>query len=146
MPNRVKKAIKDLTQLSHDYVRRRDSTAQNLSNGEIGGLCFDCGKHSMGRDFQCGHWIPNSIGGALLRYHPHNMHGQNSGCNCGYQQEMVKIRYTLAMEAKYGKERVAGLVALKNRTIKADILFYLKMIDLYTVGDEQAIVDYLESL
>lgn len=140
MPERIKKAKKKLTELSHEFVRRRDS----IEDHTIAGNCFDCGKYGEGQNFQTGHWIPDSVGGATLRYHPHNMHGQYSGCNCGYQQEMVKIRYTQAMYQKYGEKRAMELVALKNRIIRADIIWYEKMIDLYTVGDENAIVEFLE--
>lgn len=142
MENRVKKAKKDLEILSHTFVRQRDS---KVVFG-IGGYCFDCGKYVEGRDFQCGHWIPSGSGGAILRFHPHNMHGQASGCNCGYNQEMVKINYTRAMTQKYGEKRCSELLALKNKVIKADIIFYLKMIELYEKGIEKDIVDYLESL
>lgn len=140
MPARIKRAKKELSELSHTHVRRRDS----INDTTIGGYCFDCGKYSESRDFQCGHWIPDSSGGAILRYHPHNMHGQFSGCNCGYNQEMVKIRYTQAMYQKYGELRVQSLTALKNRTIKADIIWYEKMIDLYKEGDEEKIISFLE--
>lgn len=142
MPNKLKKAKKDLEKISHDYIRRRDSRRSEI----IAGNCFDCGKWVEGSDAQCGHWIPSGSGGAILRYHPQNMNLQASGCNCGYNQEMVKIRYTQAMYQKYDEKRCTELVALKNRTIKADILFYLKMIELYEAGNEEAIITYLESL
>ena|SRR3990167_4804012 len=142
MPNRVKRAIKELKLLSHIFVRKRDS----INDFEIKGYCIDCGKLGEGRNFQAGHWIPDSVGGALLRYHPWNMNGQHSGCNCYFNQEMVKINYTRAMSHKYGENAVARLMGLKGRSIKADILFYEKMISLYKIGDEQAIVNYLESL
>lgn len=142
MINRVKKAKKTLTELSHRFIRERDSINVN----EIKGNCFDCGKLGEGSDFQCGHWIPDSVGGALLRYHPDNMHGQHSGCNVWFNSEMVKIRYTAMMYQKYGKKRVAELIGLKNRSIKADILFYERMIELYKEGDEKKIIYFLESL
>lgn len=140
MPNRVKHAKKELTQLSHDFIRRRDS----LTPAEIGGYCFDCGKLVYGQQFQCGHWITDASGGALLRYHPFNMNGQAGGCNCGYRQEEVKINYTLKMIEKYSIERVNKLRQLKNKTIKADIIWYEQMIELYKEGNQQKIVDFLE--
>jgi len=142
MPARLKKAKKDLEILSHNFVRRRDSKDKDF----IGGFCFDCGLPAEGQQFQCGHWQPSGSCGAILRYHPHNMHGQRGACNIGYVQEKVKIDYTLKMIEKYGAERVEKLRQLRNKTIKADIIFYLKMIELYTVGDEDAIVFYLESM
>lgn len=141
MPARIKKAKKELTEISHTFIRKRDS----INVDEIKGYCFDCGKLAEGRDFQCGHWIPDSVGGALLRFHPWNMHGQASSCNCGYNQEMVKINYTAKMYGKY-HDGVEVLRSLKNKTIKADIIFYLSLIDLYKKGDEDGIIKYLYSL
>ena len=142
MPNRVKHAKKELTLISHTFIRKRDSINPNT----IRGYCFDCGKLGEGRDFQAGHWIPDLVGGALLRYHPWNMHGQSGGCNMKFVQERVKINYTLRMIEVYGLTCVNQLKTLKGKSIKVDILFYEKMIELYKVGDEQKIVDYLHGL
>jgi len=137
-----KKLIKELTVKSHTFIRKRDS----VSEDKIAGYCFDCGEYAEGSQFQAGHWHPDSTGGALLRYHPHNMHGQAGKCNCKFQQESVKINYTFAMQRKYGQEYCEKLNALRYKTIKADVIFYLRMIELYDNGDEDEIVNYLESL
>lgn len=142
MPQRVKRAKVRLEKLSHDHVRRRDS----LSPEEIRGNCFDCGVFCEGQQFQAGHWQPSGSCGALLRYHPHNMHGQAGGCNMKQVQERVKINYTMKMVDKYGREYVEQLRQLRNKSIKADIIFYDRMIELYEEGDEEKIVDYLHSL
>lgn len=137
----TEKAKVELYDLSHTYIRERDSSQL----GFIAGFCFDCGTYCEGQNFQCGHFIADSKG-AITRYHPHNMHGQFSGCNMKHQQEWVKINYTQKMEDKYGREYVNKLKMMAEKTIKADLTFYQKMIELYTVGDEKAIVNYLESL
>lgn len=139
-----KKLAKQLEKISHDFIRRRDSF--NHDPNIIGGNCFDCDVQAFGQQFQCGHFIPDSVGGALLRYHPWNMHGQAGGCNMKYQQETVKINYTLKMLEKYGLTCVNRLKTLRLKSIKADSIFYTKMIELYTIGNEQNIVDYLDSL
>lgn len=142
MPQRVNKAKSTVYQLSHNFVRQRDSEEP----GTIGGFCFDCGKYDCGGNFQAGHWIPDSVGGALLRYHPRNMHGQIKGCNMKVVQERVKINYTFAMIKKYGTEYVEKLRMMQSmKTVKADIIFYERLIELYKAGDEQAICDFLES-
>lgn len=141
MPARVKRAKKQLKKISHDFIRNRDS----VNDYEFAGNCFDCGKYTEGSQFQCGHWEPDSTGGATLRYHPHNMHGQSGSCNCYFRQEQVKINYTMAMIKKYGHDRVNELLLLRNKSIKADIFFYEKMIDLYKSGVEEDIVSYLEN-
>lgn len=141
MPVRVKKAKQKLEKLSHDFVRRRDSFEPEQKRG----FCIDCGKLVEGQQFQAGHWQPSGSCGALLRYHPHNMHGQAGGCNCGYQQEQVKIRYTMAMIEKYGNDYVKELLSLKNRSIRADINFYETLIELYEEGSEEEISLYLNN-
>lgn len=147
MPNRIKSAIKRLKLISHTFVRSRDSYNPDY----IKGKCFDCDEEAEGGNFQAGHFVPDSVSGILLRYHPWNMHGQAGGCNMKYRQEQVKINYTLRMLDKYGKEKFDQLMALKNKkdknglSLRADIFFYEKMIELYRAGDEQAIVDYLHS-
>lgn len=133
---------KKLEKISHDYVRNRDSISKDV----IGGRCIDCGKYASGAYFQCGHFVASSVGGVLLRYHPRNMHGQHAGCNMFVAQERVKINYTMNMIKKYGKPYVEKLLALKQKTAKADIIFFSKMISLYEEGNEQAIADFLENV
>lgn len=137
----VKKLIKELETLSHTYIRKRDS----LTDSKLAGYCFDCKKYTEGQQFQAGHWIPNSKG-VLTRYHPHNMHGQSGGCNCQYDQEMVKINYTFAMQAKYGDEYCKKLKQMSEKVSRVGSLFYKNMIFLYKEGNEDKIVDYLERL
>lgn len=138
----INKLQKELYEVSHTYIRKRDS----ISDDKIGGYCFDCGKYEEGQQFQAGHFIPDASGGAILRYHPHNMHGQRGGCNMKHQQETVKINYTLKMIEKYGRKYVDKLKALKWKTIRADEIFYNKMIELYKAGNEKKIISYLNSL
>ena len=142
MPYRIKKAKEELVELSHTHVRRRDS----IDEDKIGGYCFDCGEYAEGQQFQAGHFEADSVGGALLRYHPLNMHGQAGGCNMKQSQERVKINYTLKMIDMYGREFVDFLRSLKKKSIKADIIFYERMIELYKAGDEVAIINYLHNL
>jgi len=140
----VKKAKEVLYKLSHTYIRRRDSKDPDF----IGGNCFTCGKWCEGGDFQAGHFEPDSTGGALLRYHPLNMNGQGGYC-CNinrHGQQRIGIEYYDRMVKKHGLKKVQALRALKQKSIKADLPFYLKMIELYETGDEKKIIKYLESL
>lgn len=137
----VKQAHKILYELSHTYIRRRDSKSKD----RIAGNCIDCGIWAEGGNFQAGHFIADSKG-VITRFHPLNMHGQAGGCNIKYQQEWVKINYTLAMIKKYGKPFVEKLKQMSEKTVRVDLSFYLKMIELYRAGDEKKIIKYLESL
>lgn len=141
MPARIKRAQKELKRLSHTHVRRRDSINPDF----IGGYCFDCGVYAEGQHFQAGHFETDAGHGVILRYHPDNMHGQSSGCNLKHRQEVVKINYTCKMQEKYGMERFNQIRQLKNKSVKADIIWYEKMIELYKEGDENKIVEFLES-
>lgn len=136
------KLEKELEKVSHDFIRERDSKDKNF----IGGNCFDCGIWAEGQQFQAGHFLPSGSCGALLRYHPHNMHGQSGGCNMKHQQENVKIRYTFSMIKKYGIKYVEKLRSMKQKSIKADVIFLQKLIDLYKKGNEKNIINYLERL
>ena len=145
MKKDTKKIIKELEKICHDYIRQRDSDNSHKGTDTVGGNCFDCGKFCEGQNFQAGHFVASGEGGALLRYHPLNIHGQSSGCNMAYSQERVKINYTLKMIDEYGREGVEQLRMLKNRTVKADWVFYEVLISLYKDGDEEAIIRFLEN-
>jgi len=144
MPVRVKRAKKKLEELCHNFVKDRDAIQGSYPRS---GYCCSCGKYVSGSDYQAGHYEPSGASGATLRYHPHNIHGQGGFCcniNRNHQQKMGNA-YTMYMIRKYGIERVHEIRNLKNKTIKADIWFYEKMIELYEKGDEKSIIEYLEN-
>jgi len=90
-----------------------------------------------------GHFIPDAAGGALLRFHPTNIHAQCYHCNInlgGYGSV-----YYSKMAEKYGQEMVDKIFQIKNYSIQADGYFYLTLIDLYDQGDEMEIIKFLES-
>lgn len=143
MTEDVKKLKKTLVKLSHDYIRRRDS----IMLDRFAGVCCTCGQWCEGGNFQCGHFMPDGSSGALLRYHPKNMHGQGGYC-CNinkHGQQRMGNDYTMFMIQKYGLKYVTKLRSLKNKNIKADFIFYQTLISLYEKGDEKEIIKYLES-
>ena len=106
--------------------------------------CFTCDKPIEKSNCQLGHFIPSSVGGAILRYHPNNLRLQCYYDNInlgGNGSEFYK-----RLLAQEGQGFIDNLFRLKNRSIKADIIFYKKMIDLYEKGDEKEIVEFLNSL
>ncbi len=92
MPARVKSAKNKLYKLSHTYIRERDS----VQSGIIAGKCCSCGALCEGGNFQAGHYEPDATGGALLRYHPHNMHGQGGYC-CNITRNHKELMLALIM-------------------------------------------------
>ena len=104
--------------------------------------CFTCDKPIEKANCQLGHFIPNASCGALLRYHPHNLRLQcyydniNLGGNGSeFYRQLVETE---------GQAYVDNIFRLKQKTVKADILFYQKLIELYTQGVEKDIIDFLE--
>ncbi len=124
----IDKIKKDLEKISHEYIRRRDGI-----DNEIKGYCFDCGKYGEGKDFQAGHFFPSGNCGFLLRFHPKNMHGQHSGCNCYYNTEQVKINYTQKFLNKYGEDYLDYFrkLKIKSQALKPYKDFYETLLNLY---------------
>jgi len=88
--------------------------------------------------------FPSGSCGAVLRYHPLNLHVQsyNENINLGGNGAVYATNFI----QKYGQQKFDDLMRLKQKTIKADVIFYQKLIDLYTEGDQDKIISYLESL
>ena len=127
----VTKLKKDLWEAVKIFIRNRDNMT-----------CFTSGVKVEGSNCHCGHGIPSSVGGVLLRYHPLNLHVQSyvenihhSGNGGEYYRRSVQ---------KYGQDTVDRLYALKNKSVKADKYFYQTLIDLYKKGNQQEIIDFIE--
>jgi len=107
-------------------------------------ICFTSGKKVEGSNCHCGHMFPSGSCGAVLRYHPLNLHVQsyNENINLGGNGAVYATNFI----QKYGQQKFDDLMRLKQKTIKADVIFYQKLIDLYTEGDQDKIISYLESL
>jgi len=106
-------------------------------------ICYTSGRKVEGSGAHCGHGMSNSICGARLRYHPKNLHCQSyyenihaSGNGIQYYQNQLR---------DYGQEEVNKLYALKNKYIKADVIFYETLTELYKNASWEEIEDYLES-
>ena len=139
----LKKLKNDLKKASHTFVKNRDAFSTNPYKGE----CITCGKYVEAGDFQAGHFEPSGSCGVLLRYHPHNIHGQGGFCcniNRNGQQKMAN-EYTMWMINKYGHQRVVELRELKRRSVNAGRYFYETMLELYEQGDEAEIIKFIES-
>lgn len=108
----VQKKKEKLWELCKEVVRKRD-----------GNVCVICGASGLiGSNWHTGHLIPSSVCGAHLRYDLRNLHSNCYKCNvqCGGNGAM----YYRALERKYGKTFVEKIFLEKNKSIKADILFY----------------------
>jgi hypothetical protein len=90
--------------------------------------CFTCEKPVSGSNRQLGHFIPNSVGGALLRYNLDNLRIQCYYCNINLGGNGA-VFYKKLLEEK-GQKHIDNLFTLKGQTIKAQD-HYLDLISKY---------------
>ena len=95
--------------------------------------CYTCDKEVEGSGKQLGHFIPNSVGGAVLRYNLDNLRIQCYYCNinCGGQGAMF---YRNLVRDK-GQKYVDDLFILKQQSVKA-IDHYHKLLEEYKKIDK----------
>lgn len=79
--------------------------------------CFTCDKPISGSNRQLGHFIPNSVGGALLRYDLDNLRPQCYYCNINLGGNGAVFYKKLLVEK--GQEYIDRLFQLKGKTTKA---------------------------
>lgn len=102
MKQKTPKQLKaKLWKVFSEYIRRRDS-----------GTCFTCGKQMNWKEAHAGHYIPQSVGGLELRFHPYNVHAQCVGCNMFRHGNLTM--YALRLQEKYGKEILSQLDFMKG--------------------------------
>jgi len=94
---------------------RRIIKARYIKNGKY--YCFTCDKEIEGSNCQLGHFIPNSVGGALLRYNLDNLRLQCYYDNINLGGNGSEFYRRLLKEK--GQDFVDKLFALKHQTTKA---------------------------
>lgn len=107
-------------------------------------VCFTSGRKVEGSNAHCGHMFPSGGCGAVLRYHPKNLHCQsyNENINLGGNGAIYATRFI----DTYGDREFKNLLNLKNKSIKADIWFYEKLLDLYTNYTLEDVENYLNNM
>lgn len=118
------KLKKQLWELCRQIVFKRYQNAA----GEV--FCYTSGQGPLtGSNRHLGHFVPSSVGGALLRYDLDNLRPQS------YVENVHKSGnwpvYYEKLVAEIGQERVDALLAKRGQTVKADILFYQNKIEEY---------------
>lgn len=117
-PKQLKKI---LWQLCKQIIRKKYANSQGHWQ------CYTCSKLiTENKDAHTGHFIPSSICGALLRYDIRNLRVQCYRCNIWLTGNGSQFYKNLV--EKEGQEYVDELFKLKNQSIKADVIFYMKQI------------------
>ena len=120
----VGKLKKKLWELCKQITRARYQNADGTWN------CYTCNAHiSDPRSAHTGHFIARASGGASLYYNLDGLRVQCPVCNLWRGGEGALYMHRLIKEI--GQERVDELLALKNRIVKADSIFYQTLIDEY---------------
>lgn len=94
-------------------------------------ICYTCGRKIEGSNKQLGHFIPSGACGALLRFNLDNLRWQCYNCNINCGGMGAEFYKRLVVEK--GQDFVDELFRLKNQSVKADELFYLKLIKEYEI-------------
>lgn len=88
---------RNLWEIFAKYVKARDNYT-----------CYTCGKKVWGYEANAGHFIPKSVGGIALYFHPDNVHCQCTYCNLTLSGNQYVYGKRL------GEDKVRELQALKN--------------------------------
>lgn len=95
----------------------RRITIQRYSTPNGFKWCFTCDKPIEGSNCQLGHFIPNSVGGAYLRYNIDNLRLQCYYCNINLGGNGA-VFYKKLLEEK-GQQHIDTLFQLKEKTTNA---------------------------
>jgi hypothetical protein len=97
---------------------------------QYGNTCYTCGKTGLeGSGWHTAHFIPSGSCGALLRYNLRNLRPCCYHCNINLGGNGAV--YYRRMVEREGQAYVDDLFALKNQSVKADVIFYQKLISEY---------------
>jgi hypothetical protein len=88
--------------------------------------CFTCDKEISGSGCQTGHFIPSSVGGALLRYNLDNLRLQCYYCNINLGGRGSEFYRRLVIEK--GQPYVDALFEIKNKSSVKAIDHYTKLL------------------
>jgi hypothetical protein len=113
-----------LWELCKQIVRKRYMTKNGNWN------CYTCGRLiDEPAKAHTAHFIPSGACGALLRYNLDNLRVCCYHCNINLGGNGSEY-YRRLVEEK-GQDFVDGLFRLKNQSVKADVIFYMKLISDY---------------
>lgn len=130
-PLKAKTGLKSYTALKAKTPMKRKSKSETrkvqdllweeckrITRARYGNTCYTCGKPGLaGSSWQTGHFIPSSVGGAVLRYELRNLRPQCYRCNIDLSGNGA-IFYRRLVEDE-GQAYVDALFALKGLTVNA---------------------------
>jgi hypothetical protein len=89
---------------------------KRITRATYGNTCYTCGKTGLvGSSWHTGHFIPNAVGGAILRYELMNLRPQCYRCNIDLSGNGA-VFYRKLVEVE-GQEYVDHLFEMKNKFV-----------------------------
>jgi len=117
--NPISKLKKQLWELCKQIIRKK-----------YGNTCYTCGKTGLsGAGWHTGHFLASSVCGAYLRHDLRNLRPQCYYCNINLGGSGA-IFYQKLVERE-GQQYIDDLFKDKQKTIKADAIWYQQKIDEY---------------
>lgn len=115
----LKRKSKSLTRKTQDLLWQecRRIILKRYAKKDGTNVCYTCDKPIEGSNRQVGHFIPNSVGGALLRYNLNNLRPQCYYCNINLGGNGSEFYRRMVKECTDVK--IDELFALKQQTTKA---------------------------
>jgi hypothetical protein len=102
---------------------------KRIIRAKYGNTCYTCGKSGLvGSQWHTGHFIPSSVGGAVLRYQLMNLRPQCYRCNIDLSGNGA-VFYRLMVQRE-GQAYVDFLFEEKKRTVK-DYDHYVTLLEQY---------------
>lgn len=102
---------------------------KRIIRGYYGNTCYTCDAFPLEKsNWQTGHFIPSSVGGAILRYELMNLRPQCFRCNIDLSGN-GSIFYRNMVERE-GQKYVDNLFILKTKSVKA-LDHYIELLELY---------------
>jgi len=141
-PLKAKVGLKSYTTLKTKTPMKRKSKSETrkvqdllwieckrLTRSKYGNTCYTCDKFPLeGSSWQTGHFIPNSIGGAILRYELMNLRPQCYRCNIDLSGNGA-VFYRKLVEVE-GQEYVDNLFSMKKKSVNA-LDYYKELLEKY---------------
>lgn len=122
------KSLKKLKQECWELCKQITRARCIAKNGVL--KCYTCGRLiDEPKKAHTGHCLPSGSCGALLRHHLDNLRVQDYYCNINLGGNGAI--FITNLRAEIGDERVDAMLALRNKTVKADSIFYQNLIHSY---------------
>lgn len=112
-----------LWKMFSEYVRKRDASEAGIVK------CFTCSRTGHWKEFQAGHYIPQSLSLALV-FDDRNVHPQCGGCNL-FRRGNMSV-YAVELRKRYGENILEELQSKRKEGFRYTRSDYEELIEKYS--------------